>query len=84
MAPSAIDPPAQAADSQSPLPPPRLYVPKETHFEKYLDVQPDGYQQALSRGPERAMIIIDNGKISFPFLSSKQYIAFMGVLTRIA
>ena len=61
MAPSAIDQSAQASEPQNIVPPPKLYTPREIHFEKYLDSQPDGYQKAVSRGPERAAIVIDNG-----------------------
>lgn len=60
MAPSAIDPSAEASP-QSGVPPPKLYTPRELHYESYLDRQPDGYQKAVSRGPERAAIVIDNG-----------------------
>ena len=65
MAPSAIDPSAQASEPQNALPPPKLFTPREIHFEKYLDVQADGYRLAKSRGPERAAIVIDNGNIPF-------------------
>jgi actin-related protein 5 len=63
MAPSAIDPStsAQGLETQNVLSPPQLYTPREIHFEKYLGNQPDGYRQAVSRGPERAAIVIDNG-----------------------
>ena len=61
MAPSAINPSAQAPGPQSSAPPPKLHTPRELHFEKYLPIQPDGYRKARSLGPERAAIVIDNG-----------------------
>jgi actin-related protein 5 len=64
MAPSAVDVPMPDAESQTAIPPPQLYAPKELHFEKYLDVQPDGYRRAVSRPAGEAAIVIDNGKWS--------------------
>lgn len=43
---------------------PKLYTPKEAHFEGYIEPQADGYRKARlaqSKGEEVA-IVIDNGK----------------------
>ncbi len=61
MAPSATDPPAQAPEQETVIPPPNLYTPREGRFENFVEVQADGYRQAKSRGPQRAAIVIDNG-----------------------
>jgi actin-related protein 5 len=61
MAPSAIDTPMQDAEPDNNFPPPRLYSPREAHFEKFIEPRPDGYQKARSRGGERVAIVIDNG-----------------------
>ena len=63
MAPSATDPSmsTQGPETLNAIPPPKLYTPREIHFEKYVESQADGYRQAVSRGPERAAIVIDNG-----------------------
>lgn len=61
MAPSAVESCTQASEAQNAIQPPHLYTPRELHFEKFLDVQADGYQKAVSRGPGRAAIVIDNG-----------------------
>ncbi|KAH8667565.1 hypothetical protein BGZ60DRAFT_409525 [Tricladium varicosporioides] len=61
MAPSAIDPAPQASDPESTVPPPHLYPPREAHFEKYIEPQPDGYREAVLQGSERVAIVIDNG-----------------------
>ncbi|RDL31448.1 Uncharacterized protein BP5553_09657 [Venustampulla echinocandica] len=61
MAPSATEPAAQAPESENTIPPPKLYTPRETHFERFQKPQPDGYAEAVSRGPEGAAIVIDNG-----------------------
>ncbi|PMD54206.1 actin-like ATPase domain-containing protein [Hyaloscypha bicolor E] len=61
MAPSAIDTPMHDAEPENNVPPPQLYPPREAHFEKFIEPQPDGYQKAKSRGGDRAAIVIDNG-----------------------
>ncbi|KAF4634140.1 hypothetical protein G7Y89_g3957 [Cudoniella acicularis] len=61
MAPSAIETAPQASEPESSIPPPKLYPPREAHFEKFIEPQPDGYRKAVSRGPDRAAIVIDNG-----------------------
>ncbi|TVY22718.1 Actin-like protein [Lachnellula hyalina] len=61
MAPSATGPASQAGEPQSFLPPPTTYPPREAHFERFIDTQPDGYEKAVSRGPGRTAIVIDNG-----------------------
>ncbi len=63
MAPSAIDPPAQGPSQSAVTSPPRLYPVKEAHFEKFLEPQPDGYEQAVSRGSSNVAIVIDNGNL---------------------
>ena len=65
MAPSAIDEKvaAVASNGRPTLPPPKLYTPKEAHFEGYIAPQADGYRKALlaqSKGDETALVI-DNG-----------------------
>jgi actin-related protein 5 len=72
MAPSATDLSAQTSEPQNALPPPKLYTPREIHFEKYLDAQTDGYRQAKSRGPGRAAIVIDNGNKLFATNTGEQ------------
>lgn len=62
MAPSATEPTAPISQTESIVAPPKLYPPRETHFEKYIESQTDGYQSARSRGPGNAAIVIDNGK----------------------
>lgn len=49
------------AEPENNVPPPQLYPPREAHFEKFIEPQPDGYQKAKSRGGDRAAIVIDNG-----------------------
>lgn len=61
MAPAPIDPLTQASEPPKDVQPPTLYYPKETHFERFVDVQPDGYRRAKTLGSERAVIVIDNG-----------------------
>ncbi|KAH7386176.1 hypothetical protein BKA64DRAFT_135419 [Cadophora sp. MPI-SDFR-AT-0126] len=61
MAPSATEPQAQASQTENGLPPLRLYTPRETRFEKFIETQEDGYRQAKSRGNQGAAIVIDNG-----------------------
>jgi actin-related protein 5 len=62
MAPSATEPQAQASQPETALPPPHLYTPRESRFEKFVEVQEDGYRQAKSRGNQAAAIVIDNGR----------------------
>jgi actin-related protein 5 len=71
MAPSAIDTPMQDAEPENKAPPPRLYPPREAHFEKSIEPRPDGYQKAKSRGSDRVAIVIDNGT-AIPSLSRHQ------------
>jgi len=61
MAPSAIDTPMQDAEPEKTFPPPQVFLPREAHFERFIEPRPDGYQKAKSRGNERATIVIDNG-----------------------
>jgi len=61
MAPSAIQPSAQGTELQDAVPPPKLYPPREAHFEKYIEPKSDGYRKAKSRGSGKAAIVIDNG-----------------------
>jgi len=67
MAPSAmdIDSAAPAAEQENAVPPPKLYPPREAHFERFIEPKSDGYQKAKSRGSDRAAIVIDNGKSLF-------------------
>ncbi|TAQ85212.1 Adenosinetriphosphatase [Chlorociboria aeruginascens] len=60
MSPSAIESPAQSIDQNSVLPP-VLYHPREAHFARFIEADTDGYGQAVSRGSDRAAIVIDNG-----------------------
>ncbi len=62
MAPSAIDPSVQVSEPENAIPPAHLYAPREAHFEEFVEPRPEGYRQARSRGPDRAAIVIDNGK----------------------
>ncbi|KAL3420150.1 chromatin remodeling complex subunit (actin) [Phlyctema vagabunda] len=65
MAPSAIEPVAtQASEQQNAVPPPTLYPAKETHYRRFIDSESHGYQEAVSRGPGGAAIVIDNGSSS--------------------
>jgi actin-related protein 5 len=61
MSPSAIEPFAQAPLPQDAIPPPHLYTPREAHFDRFVEPRSDGYQKAVSQGPDRAAIVIDNG-----------------------
>jgi actin-related protein 5 len=61
MAPSAVDPPARESGPPDTTHPLKLYSVKESHFEKFLEPQPDGYQKAAARGRGNAAIVIDNG-----------------------
>ncbi|RDW63891.1 putative ARP5-actin-related protein [Coleophoma crateriformis] len=63
MAPSAIEPPAQASQ-QPAASPPTLYPAKEAQFERYVEPESDGYAKASSMGPGGAAIVIDNGSSS--------------------
>jgi actin-related protein 5 len=63
MALSATEPQAQASQTENALPPPSLYTPRESRFEKFVEIQEDGYRQAKSRGDQGAAIVIDNGTI---------------------
>jgi hypothetical protein len=73
MAPSVVDPSAQASELQISAPPPKLYTPRELQFEKYLASKSDGYQKARSLGPGRAAIVIDNGYNPFDRISLLAY-----------
>lgn len=61
MAPSATSPPVQLSQPREDAPPPKLYTPKEAHFESFVEPQYDGYLKAKSKGYEKATIVIDNG-----------------------
>lgn len=62
MTPSATDPPTQASTPENAIPPAQLYTPRESRFEKFIEVQADGYQEAKARRDQGAAIVIDNGK----------------------
>lgn len=66
MAPSAIEPLAQISTPREAVPPPRLYTPREAHFESFVEPQYDGFSKAKSKGFEKATIVIDNGISDFP------------------
>ncbi|CAG8958466.1 hypothetical protein HYFRA_00009780 [Hymenoscyphus fraxineus] len=61
MAPSATDPAPPALQPESIITPAKLYPPRETRFEKYIEPQTDAYRSARSRGSGNAAIVIDNG-----------------------
>lgn len=63
MAPSAIDRPGQGQSQPAVTTPPHLYSVKEAHFERFLEPQPDGYEQAVGRGSSNVAIVIDNGEL---------------------
>ncbi|KAJ1331615.1 actin-related protein 5 [Microdochium nivale] len=63
MAPSATDgslPPLPQREEKT-YPPAHIFNVKETKFEKFVEIQTDGRQQARSRGSGTAAIVIDNG-----------------------
>jgi len=66
MAPSATEdslPPLPKRQEKT-YPPARIFNVKETKFEKLVDIQSDGRQQALSSSNGNAAIVIDNGSSS--------------------
>lgn len=63
MAPSAMDIDSQGSAPEAGLPPPKLYTPREAHFEKFIDIQADGYRKAKSHNGGTAAIVIDNGNL---------------------
>lgn len=61
MAPSATEPPAQTSSPGDAPPPPRIYAPRDAHFETFIEPQRDGYRKAKSKGSDKVAIVIDNG-----------------------